>query len=116
MENVFKASIENLPMPVLCIDKAGIIKFNNSISSEVFNTNDLAEKNLRDVIPFPETKKIDEIISDNQQFSVLIPIGETLYDFLIKGNSKLKLAHMYGFDSMCRWLWLRSSSSRMMCS
>jgi signal transduction histidine kinase len=98
MEDIFRTAIENLPAPALFLDEKGIIKFANHASETTFNSKQLIEKNIRDIIPFPETKKIDEIISGDQNFNLLIPIGETLYDFAIKGSSKLKLAHVYGFD------------------
>jgi signal transduction histidine kinase len=98
MEDIFKSAIENLPVPALFLNEKGIIKFANITAKEIFNSDKLEEKNIRDIIPFPETKKIDEIISCDQKFNIIIPIGEILFDFVIKGNSKFNLVQMYGFD------------------
>ncbi|MBL1213822.1 MAG: PAS domain-containing sensor histidine kinase [Ignavibacteriae bacterium] len=98
MEDIFKSAIENLPVPALFLNEKGIIKFANITAKEIFNSDKLEEKNIRDIIPFPETKKIDEIISCDQKFNIIIPIGEILFDFVIKGNNKFNLAQMYGFD------------------
>ena len=98
MDKILTAAIEKLPFPVMCFNAEGIITFANKKTESAFSIDKVEGKNIRVVIPFPETKSIKELISGDQKINLLAPIGETFYDFLITGDSELNLAHVSGVD------------------
>jgi signal transduction histidine kinase len=98
MDKILKASIEKLPLPIMWFNAEGVIMFANKKTEAAFNSDKIEGKKIREIIPFPETKSIKELISENQKINLLAPIGETFYDFLITGDSTLNLAHVSGID------------------
>ena len=58
MDKILTAAIEKLPFPVMCFNAEGIITFANKKTESAFSIDKVKGKNIRVVIPFPETKSL----------------------------------------------------------
>ncbi len=84
------------PQPLFRIDADSIIIGSNPASEQLFQTNELTGNRLSELVPELAEIDFEKIIQNQEVKEKMLQIGESHYNFVLKGVSALESVHVYG--------------------
>lgn len=86
------------PEPVFRFNRKRIVLQSNPAANNIFQKQDIVHEKIDHLLPELETIDTEKLIDENEIITLTHHIGESIFRFIIRGISELKICQIYGSD------------------